>query len=129
VTMVQGAMRFALRWLLIPAAVAVLFLGVTSDGHRTARLTPKPATIAAGLSTHHDLPKGTRLALGDPPKQTTITYNAHGRVAVKQPRGETFATVLERGCGELGKLLSTVGVNVARATTADSAAPTATSKR
>jgi hypothetical protein len=115
----------------VPGLLAATFLGVTSGGHATASVSPKATTIVTELSAHHELPKGTRLTIGDLAKPTTVTYNARGQLVVTPPRGETFGAILARGFAEMRRLASQMGVDVAHAATTqnESASTPPASKR
>ena len=113
--MVTRSVRFAIRSLLVPGLIAASALGVASDGRGTASVSPDATTIAKALSAHHELPKGTRLTLGDRAKPTTVTYDDQGRIVITPPRGETFGTILARGFAEMGRMAGDAGADVAHA--------------
>ena len=114
--MVTRSVRFAIRSLLVPGLIAASALGVTSGGRGTASVWPDATTIAKALSAHHELPKGTRLTLGDPAEPTTVTYD-QGRILITPPRGETFGTVLARGFAEMGRVAGDARAGAAHAST------------
>jgi len=101
----------------VPGVVAAALLGVTSGGHGTVSLTPKPEVIASELGARHDLPRGTRLAIGDPARPTVIAYDEKGRLVVTPPRGRTFGSIFARGFADLGRIAGQLGADAAHADT------------
>ena len=129
VSIAHRTASFAARSLLVPGLLAASFLGITSGGHATASISPKATTIVTELSTHHELPKGTRLTLGDPAKPTTVTYDDKGQLVITPPRGETFGSILSRGFDEMRRIAGQTGVGVAHAATTETASSSTASRR
>jgi len=105
VMLIKRWVRFAFRAIAVPALVASLALGAASGQHGiAAHLTPRPAVVVQELQTHHDLPKGTTLTLGDPGKPFVVAYDKQGRLQISPPKGETFGTIAMRGFSQIGTL-------------------------
>jgi hypothetical protein len=126
VVLVRRAAGFVLRSLLVPVLMAATFLGLTAGGRGTASVSPQPSAIAAELGSHHDLPKGTSMALGDPDKPTTVTYDDKGRLLLTPPKGETFGLIVWRGLQELQRYAGDAGIDMAQASWATSPTTTVT---
>ena len=116
-TRVRRTLSSAVRSVLVPGVVAASLLGVTSGGHPSVHLTPPATTIASELAARHDLPRGTRLAIGDPAKPTVIAYDKKGRLVVTPPRGQTLGSILARGFADLGRIAGQLGADAAHADT------------
>jgi len=103
--LVKRWVRFAFRAIAVPALVGSLALGAVSGPHGiAAHLTPQPAMVIQELQTHHDVPKGTTLTLGDPNKPFVVAYDTKGRVQISPPKGETFGMIAMRGFSQIGTL-------------------------
>jgi hypothetical protein len=105
VQLIKRVVRFGFRAIAMPALIASVALGATSGPRgMSAHLSPQPAIVAQELQAHHDLPKGTTLALGDPTRPFVVAYDSKGRILITPPKGETFGTVLSRGFSQIGML-------------------------
>lgn len=111
----------------MPALIASLAIGALAGPHGpTAHITPQPALIVQELQTNHDLPKGTKLTLGDPKRPLTVCYDIKGRLLFTPPKGQTFGTILSRGFLSLGTIARRSGARLAQAGTIVATAQTVT---
>jgi hypothetical protein len=115
VTAVRRMMRFGIRSLLVPALFLAAVLGLAGGHNDTATVSPGPSAIIAELNAHHELPKGTRLTLGDPDRPTVITYDEKGRLVMTPPRGQSFGSIMALGFVRLERIASDNGIDIARA--------------
>jgi hypothetical protein len=98
------------------ALVAGVLFGLTGGVPRAA-LSPKPAAIAASFQKNHDLPKGTKLSIGDPKDPVVLAYDKHGRLVLTPPEGKRFGTMLWKTLDGLRALTGQAGTAVAQAAT------------
>jgi hypothetical protein len=92
--------------------VAGVIFGLTGGVPR-ASLSPKPAVIAAEFQKHHDLPRGTRLSIGDPKDPVVLAYDKHGRLVLSPPEGKRFGTMLWKTLDGFRALTGKKGASVA----------------
>jgi hypothetical protein len=102
----------ALRSAFALALVAGVLFGLTGGVPR-ASLSPKPTTIVAEFNKHHDLPKGTKLSIGDPKDPTVLAYDKRGRLVLTPPEGKRFGTMLWKTFDGFRALTGQAGIAVA----------------
>ena len=130
VQLIKRAVRFGFRAVFVPTLIASAALGAASGPNgMSAHLSPQPTIVAQELQAHHDLPKGTKLTLGDPAKPFTIAYDNRGNILITPPRGETFGTLLTRGFSQMGTLTQQVTSTAKRAGATDVASAQTVSKQ
>jgi hypothetical protein len=101
-----------LRSALTLTVVAGVLFGLTGGVPR-ATLSPKPSVIAASFQKHHDLPKGTKLVIGDPKDPVVLAYDKHGRLVLTPPEGKRFGTMLWKTLDGFRALTGQAGTAVA----------------
>jgi hypothetical protein len=101
-----------LRSVLTLTLVAGVLFGLTGGVPR-ASLSPKPSVIAGEFNKHHDLPKGTKLSIGDPKDPTVLAYDKRGRLVLTPPEGKRFGTMLWKTFDAFRALTGQAGIAVA----------------
>lgn len=101
-----------MRSVLTLTLVAGVLFGLTGGVPR-ASLSPKPSVIAGEFNKHHDLPKGTKLSIGDPKDPTVLAYDKRGRLVLTPPEGKRFGTMLWKTFDAFRALTGQAGIAVA----------------
>jgi hypothetical protein len=96
VTTARRLVGTAVRWC-VPVLFLATVLGITGGGHDNATVSPEPSAILAEMTSHHDLPRGTRVNIGDPRNPTVLAYDERGRMVMTPPRGQSFGKIVALG--------------------------------